>query len=611
MSAGDRLQIVLAAKNEISSELKQTKAEMNDLGRTAAALKKRMDAGEQGLQNEYEQTRRELEKNRLKQIELGRAASKAQTEIRQMTTEGTAGAKRMDRSMGGLNRSMDKTHRASSTLSAGWGKAMGILAGVTTAVAGAAVAFRFLSDSVNEARVANKALAQTGAALRSMGRTDRTAEDIEKMLDSLSAASGIDDDALREMTNTMLTFGNVTGDTFDRANELALDLSVAFDKDLRSSSVMVGKALNDPIKGLTALSRVGVSFTAQQQEQIKAFTESGQLAKAQKIILSELTRQVDGSAAAQADAIDKTTVAWGNFKEAVGQTAIDVAGAFADVGDLDPAKGLRRATRWIKQNKGEIIAALLEIGGGALRMGEYFLVAAANSMQAIGGMLTVMEPLFWAMEKSGIPVISQMGQALRGSGKKSLEAADGMLQAANDAAGLADKAFAARDRVSGLNDALNTIKNKKVRAEVKMTLVGVDEATSAAVKWANDMARRIRREINRDLRNNSWATGGPVLAGQSGLVGELGPELFVPTFGPAKIIGADGPEIRDFHQSGTVIPNHLLHLAAPAVSVSVPPQQQQAQPLVGTMIVQDGRDVEGALVRAQTRAARITRERGA
>ena len=48
---------------------------------------------------------------------------------------------------------------------------------------------------------------------------------------------------------------------------------------------MVGKALNDPLKGLTALSRIGVQFTAQQQEQIKAMVEVGDVAGAQKIIL--------------------------------------------------------------------------------------------------------------------------------------------------------------------------------------------------------------------------------------------------------------------------------------------------------------------------------------
>jgi hypothetical protein len=58
------------------------------------------------------------------------------------------------------------------------------------------------------------------------------------------------------------------------------------------------KALNDPIKGITALSRVGVSFTQQQKDQIKAMQDAGNTAGAQAIILAELTKEFGGSAAA-------------------------------------------------------------------------------------------------------------------------------------------------------------------------------------------------------------------------------------------------------------------------------------------------------------------------
>ena len=78
-SAGDRLQIVLAAKNEISGEIKQTKSDLTSLGRTASALADRMERGEQGLQNEYEQTRHEIERNRQKLIDLGRKQAEANT----------------------------------------------------------------------------------------------------------------------------------------------------------------------------------------------------------------------------------------------------------------------------------------------------------------------------------------------------------------------------------------------------------------------------------------------------------------------------------------------------------------------------------------------------
>ncbi|MES2155937.1 MAG: hypothetical protein V4510_12455, partial [bacterium] len=63
--------------------------------------------------------------------------------------------------------------------------------------------------------------------------------------------------------------------------------------------IKVGKALNDPTKGLTALSRVGILFTDQQKKQIKALQKSGDLLGAQKIILKELGTEFGGSFAAK------------------------------------------------------------------------------------------------------------------------------------------------------------------------------------------------------------------------------------------------------------------------------------------------------------------------
>src|SRR5262249_24601999 len=77
-----------------------------------------------------------------------------------------------------------------------------------------------------------------------------------------------------------------------------LDMSVALGQDMKTSAVQLGKALNDPIKGVSALQRVGVSFTQAQKAQIKALVESGNTLGAQKIILGELNNEFGGSAEA-------------------------------------------------------------------------------------------------------------------------------------------------------------------------------------------------------------------------------------------------------------------------------------------------------------------------
>ena len=109
---------------------------------------------------------------------------------------------------------------------------------------------------------------------------------------------------------------NEAGDgaqVFDRATAAAADLSAAGFGSMDGAAKMLGKALNDPEAGLTALGRAGVTFTDQQKEQIKTLVESGDTLGAQKIILGEVESQVGGTAAASATAGEKISVAFGNF----------------------------------------------------------------------------------------------------------------------------------------------------------------------------------------------------------------------------------------------------------------------------------------------------------
>jgi hypothetical protein len=170
--------------------------------------------------------------------------------------------------------------------------------------------------------------AQTDAVIRSTrGVAGLTRTEVEGLAAALSRKAAIDDELIQSGANVLLTFKEIRNEAgrgnkiFDRATAAALDLSVAFGKDMRSSSVLVGKALNDPVKGLTALTRVGVAFTDQQTEQVKALVESGDKLGAQRIIIRELESQVKGSAKAQAQPMDKLRVGWANLQESIGRLA--------------------------------------------------------------------------------------------------------------------------------------------------------------------------------------------------------------------------------------------------------------------------------------------------
>jgi hypothetical protein len=204
--------------------------------------------------------------------------------------------------------------------------AHGLKAGIATAAVSAAYALgRFGKAAVAEARDAARVGRLTEAVITSTGQAANvTADEVADLAQALSNKAGIDDEVIQSGENVLLTFTKVRNevgegnDVFDQATTLALELSVALGRDLNSSIIQVGKALNDPIKGITAMTRAGVSFTEQQKEQITTLVESGKTLEAQKLILGELGTEFAGAAEAGADPAQKLTVAWQTFEEEVG-----------------------------------------------------------------------------------------------------------------------------------------------------------------------------------------------------------------------------------------------------------------------------------------------------
>lgn len=211
-----------------------------------------------------------------------------------------------------------------------------------------------------------QAIAAVDAALDSMGqRAGFTSSQLQGMASSLQAVSLYgDEDILKKVTANLLTFGNISEDVFVRAQEVALDLSARLGQDLQSSAVMLGKALNDPVKGLTALSRVGVSFTEQQQDQIKAMAKAGDVAGAQALMLAELEKQYKGQAQALANTDSgKITQAWNSIGDAMESVGAIILPIMADMavtvkGMAESFQSLSPATQKFVVIAGSIAAVL-------------------------------------------------------------------------------------------------------------------------------------------------------------------------------------------------------------------------------------------------------------
>jgi hypothetical protein len=185
---------------------------------------------------------------------------------------------------------------------------------LAAAAAGAAV-LKFGADSISAFHESEAAMAQTNAVLKSTGgEANITATQIVALAQRLRDMSGADDEAIQASENLLLTFTKVRNeagagnDIFNQGTEAILDMATAMNngaipslEDLNSRTIQVGKALQDPIKGLTSLGKAGVQFTEQQRDQIEAMVAAGDTMGAQKIILGELETQFGGAAKAAGD----------------------------------------------------------------------------------------------------------------------------------------------------------------------------------------------------------------------------------------------------------------------------------------------------------------------
>ena len=198
--------------------------------------------------------------------------------------------------------------------------ALGIIGAAAVAV-GKRMVSQYQSQAAAEAKL-SATLKATGYA------AGFTTGELKKQAAQLQKTTGVGDETILSMQGILATFKNVRGDVFTQATSAILDMGAAMGKagqgsaDVEAAVIQVGKALNDPIAGISALSRVGVQFSNQQKTQIKVLQESGDLMGAQAIILRELETQFGGTAKAVADSqhgMMQLKAVFGDAQEEIGR----------------------------------------------------------------------------------------------------------------------------------------------------------------------------------------------------------------------------------------------------------------------------------------------------
>lgn len=246
------------------------------------------------------------------------------------------------------------------------GMAKGLaLGGIAVGVAGIAALGNVLMDSVSAAMEAQAAQAQLAAVIESTGGVAGvTADMANRLATELQNVTRFEDDAVLGAESILLTFTNIGREVFPDAMWAAADLSQALGTDLQSSVMMLGKALNDPLSGITALKRAGVQLTDQQEAMIKKMIEAGDTMGAQKIILQELETQVGGSAKAYGETLAGKLEIFnnklGDVKETIGNALIPALSTLVDSLGPKLIEWAEAFAKWVETDGARVIQDLVD-----------------------------------------------------------------------------------------------------------------------------------------------------------------------------------------------------------------------------------------------------------
>jgi len=232
----------------------------------------------------------------------------------------------------------------------------------TAALGGLAVAGAKMVAAGEQAATANARIEQIATSMGLFGEeTQKVTSRLVDLANEQARLTGVNQNTIKESQALLLTFKDIAssadevGGAFDRATQLTLDMASAGFGSVTDNAKQLGKALNDPIAGLTALRRSGIQFTKAQQDQIRTLVESGNVLEAQTMILEEIENQVGGTAEATANSTDKMKVAFSQASESIGMALLPAVEALLPI--------VIKFADWASQNTEIVIALAAAIGG--------------------------------------------------------------------------------------------------------------------------------------------------------------------------------------------------------------------------------------------------------
>lgn len=439
---------------------------------------------------------------------------------------------------------------------------LGKVAGVT-ALAGSAMAVAFGVSAVKSFNESEKSIAQLDAVLKSTnGAAKVTRESALNLASALQKQTTFSDEAVLSAENMLLTFTNIKDNVFPDATKIVLDMSTALGQDTKSSAIQLGKALNDPINGITALRRVGVNFTEDQKTQIETLVKSGKTMEAQKLILQELGTEFGGSAAAQAQTFEGKMLQLNNvfddFKEVVGGAIVTYLTPFlaklTEFANTLPVLLENAQATWRGFRDG-IAGVMVDTNIYWVFLKDFFIPIVTSlrdtfidSWNKIREAIKPIEPelkmlaVFFGVIIVGaiIVLIKTLAEIIKVVAivvTKTIQLFSGMIQFLR---GLFEGFFSFilgdnENAVASFKKAWEVLKSffkvlfEGILSVIMSPIQKIIDLINKVIAGYNNIAGKMGRSTINEIRLDKRATGGSVSSNQPYMVGENGPELFVPS----------------------------------------------------------------------------------
>lgn len=382
--------------------------------------------------------------------------------------------------------------------------------------------FDFLKNSVFDCveafQESQNTLTQLDAVLKStnnaVGLSKDALVDLSAQLQNTTTYS---DEAVLSAENLLLTFTNIGKDVFPEATRVVLDMSTALGQDTKNSAIQLGKALQDPILGVSALRRVGVNFSEDQKEVIENLVETGQSLEAQKLILQELNTEFGGSATAAASTyagqMTQLKNAINDVQETIGKGLLEnLVGATGGFENLT-AK-VREINTFLTEHK-DLVAAIVV---GVAVLAATFLGVMVVAMVVVAGTAGVVVAAIGAV----IAVIAALATLVvihwQEIQKFTLEVWGNIVKFFTDVINKITGAFTAlgqkiSDIMAGITSSVRGMVNSVV------------DAINTLIRGVNNIAGKVPGVSLKVPELPKLASGTNNFAGGMAIVGEKGPEL--------------------------------------------------------------------------------------